>query len=125
MNTFVAAWDAFYAVLSGTTDPILTAGNVNFYQGEPAPGDLQRGIAISIQPIGWDDFNYEFVVRTYAHTDQNVLDVQRDLMLVVDALDALWQTQDIFERAAGQIEWDEKINSFVAVSVFRCGRGLQ
>ena len=120
---FTESWSQLVDLIESSTDPLI-ATDAGTYRGEPQAGELLRGIAITVQAIGWDDLFYQFCIRVYAPTNQDVLDVQDELVRTVDALDTLLDTQDTFERASGNVEWHEPLNAFVAISVIQCGRDL-
>ena len=99
---------------------LVSAGVRKVYNHEPAAGNMEKPVCITVVSGEVTPEDYQFIVRVYIDASQDAQQAEELKDTVIDALDDL--LTDDFGPSNYSPDFGEEINSFVITSVLTHGR---
>jgi hypothetical protein len=118
-ETITAAIAELYATIA-PGDVSAVAGVTKVYPFEPAPGQMAKPVAVTIDDGGLTDLHYHLIIRVYQSTDIDASQAATGHRAVYQALDVLLTSY------WGPVEWvkehDAEIGALIATCRLEVGR---
>jgi len=116
-DTLVAAKTALYDLLAvdaqGRPQPSLEKVR-RVYRGEPAPGQAEKPICVTVASTSMGGDGITVTVRVYAATDTQPLQAQDDLDATVDAIETLLEASTTFTQGTWTVVYVDALEALVA-----------
>ena len=116
-NSLAAAKAELYSLI---TTGGLPANVTAAYDYEPAPGQAQKPVAVTVSTAGMTAVDYLLALRIYVTAEPDAEKAQDDLDLLIMALDARMTSG--FGPSNWEVDYDPELTAFVATNIFQVGR---